>query len=48
MDSSDYSATRLLVNTDEGGFRPIAVTSRLNILLINLVNLLILGLIILA
>jgi hypothetical protein len=48
MESNDYSAPRLLANTDDGGFRPIAVASRLNILLINLVNLLVLGLIILA
>lgn len=41
-------ATRFLVNTTRGILRPIALTSLLNILLIILVNLLVLGLIILA
>ena len=40
--------TGFLVNTTNGILRPIAVTSLLNILLIILVNLLVLGLIILA
>jgi hypothetical protein len=40
--------THFLVNTTRGILRPIAVTSLLNILLIILVNLLVLGLIILA
>ncbi len=40
--------TRILVNTARGILRPIAVTSLLNLLLIILVNLLVLGLIIIA
>jgi hypothetical protein len=40
--------TRFLVSTTYGILRPIAVASLLNILLIILVNLLVLGLIILA
>ena len=41
-------ATRTLVNTAAGRFRPIAVISLLNLILIILVNLLVLGLINLA
>jgi hypothetical protein len=43
-----HITARILVNTARGGLRPIAVGSLLNLLLIILVNLLVLGLIIIA
>ena len=48
MESSRHIASRSMFSTSDGAFRPAAALSILNILLINLVNLLVLGLIILA
>ena len=48
MGTNANIATRFLVNSIRGILRPIAVISFLNLLLIILVNLLVLGLIILA
>ncbi len=48
MGSNEHTAIRFLISASLGGFRPFAVTSQLNILLIILVNLLVLGLINLA
>jgi hypothetical protein len=46
--TNEHSATRILANAARGSLRPLAVRSLLNLLLIILVNLLVLGLIIIA
>lgn len=46
--TNEHIATRILADAARGSLRPLAVSSLLNLLLIILVNLLVLGLIIIA
>ena len=48
VETNAYNALRVLASAAPGGIRPNAVISILGLILINLINLLVLGLIILA